>query len=368
MGQAPPGTSYNQEGNGYPLLAGAGDFGEMVPRSKKHTTAPSRVSKEWDLLLCIRASIGDLNWSNDEYCLGRGVAGLRPVEGKLDRHYLWHFVSAKKNQLAEKGTGSTFKQVNRSHISEWLIPLPSMPEQKRIATILGKAESLHRNRRKSIELSGDFLRSVFLEMFGDPGENSKNWARGTIRDLLSEARYGTSGKADIENGEFPILRMGNLTYSGSLDLSNLKYIDIELKDQEKYLVRNGDLLFNRTNSKELVGKTAVYDRKKPMAVAGYLIRLRPNERGNSYYISGYLNSAHGKTTLLSICKSIVGMANINAQEVQNIPILIPPVELQNKFERITKVVKTGLKRHGDSLQKIDELFASLRSRAFLGQL
>src|SRR5690606_38523782 len=144
MGQAPVGSSYNENGEGLALIAGAGDFGQTTPEPKKYTTEASTISKVDDLILCIRATTGDLNWSDKEYCLGRGVAGLRPISHMLDKNYLWHFIGANKNQLSAKGTGSTFKQVSRSHIAEWEIPLPPLPEQKRIAAILDKADAIRR--------------------------------------------------------------------------------------------------------------------------------------------------------------------------------------------------------------------------------
>ena len=105
------------------------------------------------------------------------------------------------------------------------------------------------------------------------------------------------------------------------------------------MAKNGDLLFNRTNSKELVGKTAVFDQVEPMAFAGYLIRVRTNEDGNPYYLWGFLNSAYGKHILKSMCKNIVGMANINAQELQDIEVPKPPRQLQNEYESHVKAVK-----------------------------
>ncbi|MBA7565562.1 Type-1 restriction enzyme EcoKI specificity protein [subsurface metagenome] len=152
------------------------------------------------------------------------------------------------------------------------------------------------------------------------------------------------------------------------DFSNLKYIDLKEKDKEKYLVKKGDLLFNRTNSKELVGKTAVYGLKESMAIAGYLIKVRVNSFANPYFIWGYLNSKHGKKTLENMCKSIVGMANINAQELQNIKILKPPIELQDKFAEIIKQIEVQKQLTQQSLQKSEELFQSLLQRAFKGEL
>ena len=105
-----------------------------------------------------------------------------------------------------------------------------------------------------------------------------------------------------------------------------------------------------------------------MAYAGYLVRLRTNERANPHYIAAYLNSAHGKMTLINMCKSIVGMANINAQELQDITICIPPIELQNKFAAITSAVRAHEIKMTDTHAEMDALFQSLSQKAFSGQL
>lgn len=367
MGQAPDGTSYNYEDAGFPLIAGAGDFGLRSPSPKKFTTQPTRLSEANDIILCIRATIGDLNWSDKAYCLGRGVAGLRPKPNELDRLYLWHFINANKQQLAALGTGSTFKQISRRDVETFEIPLPLLDEQRRIAAILDKADAIRRKRQQSIRLTEEFLRSTFLEMFGDPVTNPKGWDVATIRDLVSEVKYGTSDKASYE-GKYPILRMNNITYGGGWNFSDVKRIDIPEKELSKYLVHKGDILFNRTNSKELVGKTAVYRQDEPMAFAGYLIRVRPNQHNNSEYIAAYLNSNHGKSTLEGMCKSIVGMANINAQELQDIRIMKPPTELQNKFGSIVQSVINKNKALSTASGLTDDLFNSLTHRAFRGEL
>lgn len=245
---------------------------------------------------------------------------------KLDWRYL--FYALQNSRLDSKTITTSIPGLNRNDFYDTEIPLPPLDEQKRIAAILDKADAIRRKRQQAIQIADDFLRSVFLEMFGDPVTNPKGFELGTIRNFVKTANYGTSGKASETDGEYPILRMGNITYEGSWDFSNLKYIDLSEKEKSKYLAKKGDLLFNRTNSKELVGKTAVFEEEQPMAIAGYLVRVVANEKGNNYYISGYLNSLHGKKTLQNMCKSIVGMANINAQEMQDIPLLLPPKHLQ----------------------------------------
>lgn len=270
-------------------------------------------------------------------------------------------------QLEANSRGGNQKFVSLSSLRNMQIPLPPLPEQKRIAAILDKADSILRKRQEAVRLTDELLRSVFLDMFGDPVRNTKGWQEVTIRDLVSEVKYGTSDKASYE-GKYPILRMNNITYLGGWNFTDLKRIDIPEKELSKYLVRQGDILFNRTNSKELVGKTAVYRRDDPMAYAGYLIRIRSNKQNNSEYIAAYLNSTHGKKILESMCKSIVGMANINAQELQEIAIMQPPLELQNRYAVLVHSVERAKEKLITSSEVTDTLFNSLLQRVFKGGL
>lgn len=294
---------------------------------------------------------------------------VRPKNDKVDPGYLSAFFSTQNywNQIRSKSTGSAQVGVNSSKLKSLKVPLPPLPEQKRIAAILDQADALREKRRAAIAKLDELLQSVFLDMFGDPVTNPKGWPLGCIGDLLKDASYGTSSKASTA-GTWPILRMNNITYTGGWNFTNLKYIDLSEKEETKYLVCSGDILFNRTNSKELVGKTAVYREKDSKAYAGYLIRCRTNKYSVPDYISSYLNSRHGKLTLMGKCKSIIGMANINAKELQSIKILIPPIELQKDYEQRVSAILEFKHSLEPSMGKLDTLFHSLQQRAFRGEL
>jgi type I restriction enzyme, S subunit len=264
-------------------------------------------------------------------------------------------------------TGTTRGKLTKDAASRIELVLPPLPEQKRIAAILDKADAIRRKRQQAVKLTEELLRSVFLDMFGDPVTNPKGWKEVTIRDLVTEVKYGTSDKASYE-GKYPILRMNNITYKGGWDFRDLKRINMPEKELPKYLVCKGDILFNRTNSKALVGKTAVYRQDEPMIYAGYLIRVRPNQQNNSEYIAAYLNLSHGKKILENMCKNIVGMANINAQEFQDIPILQPPSELQNQYAVLVHSVEKAKEKLIASSEVTNSLFTSLLQRAFRGEL
>ena len=185
--------------------------------------------------------------------------------------------------------------------------------------------------------------------------------------LATSAAYGTSEKAS-DAGPVAVLRMGNISSTGRIDVNNLKYMELSDKEFERYTVRRGDILFNRTNSADLVGKTAVYRGEAPMAFAGYLVRLRLAPDADPEYLGALLNSQWAKTILRAMCKSIVGMANINANELQNIVVMVPPVDLQRQFADTTHAVLAREGIHESALGYHDELFASLQQRAFSGAL
>ncbi len=170
-------------------------------------------------------------------------------------------------------------------------------------------------------------------MFGDPIYNSKNWQVVQIGDIAKDVRYGTSNPA-VEGGKYPYLRMNNITVDGKLDLGDLKYIDISDYELEKYVVRKGDLLFNRTNSIELVGKTTTFNLNEDMIIAGYIIRVRLNNQMLPEVLSQYMNLEVIKSKLRDMAKGAVNQANINAQELQSIRVYLPDIDIQKKFVKI----------------------------------
>lgn len=257
------------------------------------------------------------------------------------------------------------KRVPVSIFDRYKIPLPPLPEQRRIAAILDKADAIRRKRRETIRLTENFLRSVFLDMFGDPVVNPKGWPMGTIHDLAESTQYGTSKKATT-SGAFPYVRMGNITYEGGWDFSDMKFIDLTGGEESRYLVHRGEVLFNRTNSRDLVGKTAMFRESKPMAYAGYLVKLIPNALGDGEYIAAAMNSASIKTYLRAKCKNIIGMANINAREFGAIPLPLPPVDLQRRFAEMVSRTLAARQRLEYAAAETETLFAALTQQAFSG--
>ncbi|WP_407951124.1 restriction endonuclease subunit S, partial [Parvibaculum sp.] len=288
------------------------------------------------------------------------LAALVPT-GRYDPVFLTYWL--RENPPSRLIKDPAYPSIRVGEIRNLNVPDVSLKEQRRIAMILDKADGVRRKREQALEMANELLQAAFLEMFGDPVGNRRGFRVGTIRDLLEEVRYGTAKKASESEGEFPVLRMGNITYSGSLDVGDLKYVDLNESEKQKYILNNGDILFNRTNSSDLVGKTAVFDLDGDFTYAGYLVRGRVNDKvADPYFISGYLNSRHGKSVLRAMCKSIIGMANINAQEFQNIKIMMPPLSLQKKYRQIVEGVSGHKILLSRQLTESGQMFSTLSAR------
>lgn len=313
------------------------------------------------LMTCI-GEIGKLGITTELSSSNQQITGLFPKDN-LDVKYLFYVVFNGKKELQNLANNAVVPILNNRQLGEYKIPLPSLEVQKAIAAKLDKAQEIIRYTEEIIANYDTLTQSLFIDMFGDPVKNEKGWEKGVIRDLCEEVKYGTSAKAD-EVGQYPYLRMNNITYEGYMSYTNLKYINVSLNDFEKYSVTKGDILFNRTNSKELVGKTGLIRDERVYIIAGYLIRVRVNSLANSYYLWAFLNSKWTKSTLQNMCKNIVGMANINAQELQNISIQIPPIALQNQFAERVAIIEAQKQQAQESLAKSQDLFNSLLQESF----
>ena len=315
------------------------------------------------ILYSIFATLGEVCILDIDAATNQAIAGITIKDEEIDQKYLYYFLCSIKPKIMKIGRGVAQNNINLSILRSLEMPIPSLEEQKKMAGVLDAATALATKRRRQLALLDTLTQSRFVEMFGIWPQNNKNWEIGTIKDVVSEVRYGSSRPA-VVGGKYPYLRMNNITYTGGLDLTDIKYIDIPDNELDKCTVRKGDVLFNRTNSRELVGKTCVYDRDDMMVLAGFVIRVRVNERVTPLFLSAFLNTDFSKHMLFNMCKNAIGQANINAKELQGIGIYIPPISLQNEFSEFVSEVdrqKAALRR---SLTALTTLKSALLQEYF----
>ena len=436
MGQSPPGVATNQNGEGVPLVGGASDIGKLNPNPSKYTTAPTKQCQVNDLILCIRATIGKVCFADKIYCLGRGVAGLRPV--LVNKDWILHFIKLSEQKLVSLGTGTTFKQIDKKILSSFEIPIPPLNEQERITK---KIESLQLRSSKARKALGaipllleKFRQSVLASAFRgdltadwraqnpdiestskllertrkerrmrwekdelakmkarsktpkddkwkkkykepDPLETAKlknlpiSWVSVALDELCRGFSYGSSSKS-ASKGKIPVLRMGNIQ-NGEIDWNDLVYSSND-DEVEKYSLQPDTVLFNRTNSPELVGKTAIYRGERPAIFAGYLIKCETLSGLNPEYLNYVLNASFSRIHCLRVKSDSVSQSNINATKLGRFEIPFCSLEEQ---EEIVRQVKKTLKLQTSVKDRISELISSVESldqsilsKAFLGEL
>ncbi len=314
------------------------------------------------VILSSRAPIGKTAIAGCEMCCNQGFKNLICSDA-IYNEYLYFFLKSKTDYLNSLGRGATFKEISKSIVESIEIPLPEVNQQKEIAEKFKKLEQLISLRKQQLAKLDELVKARFVEMFGTFPANPFRWSIGKIQDVVSDVRYGSSRPA-VEGGKYPYLRMNNITYSGELDLRDTKRIDIPDSELDKCTVRRGDVLFNRTNSKELVGKTCVYNRDELMVLAGFVIRVRINERIRPEVLSAFLNMDFSKRMLIGMCKTAIGQANINAKELQNIDLYIPPIELQDQFVTLKNKVDQQKQTVQQSLEKLELMRKALMQEYF----
>ena len=287
------------------------------------------------------------------------LACITPNED-ISEYLRYYFNYHKPNQLVKD---AAYPSISLSDVGNLVVDMKPESERNEIVSVLQHTESIITLRQQQLQKLNELVKARFVEMFGIYPANPKGWETGTIRDVVSDVRYGSSRPA-VDGGKYPYLRMNNITYGGELDLSDTKRIDIPDNELDKCTVRRGDVLFNRTNSKELVGKTCVYNRDDMMVLAGFVIRVRVSERILPEFLSEFLNTEFSKQMLLAMCKTAIGQANINAQEIQNIGLYLPPIELQRKFVQFKEQTDKSKVAVQKALDEAQLLFDSLMQKYF----
>lgn len=318
-----------------------------------------------DYLIGMDGNFRCRRWAGPQALLNQRVCRLRNFTPEVLPEYVFYGIQPKLNAIEASTSFATVKHISTRQILDIELPLPNLPEQRLIVDLLSRAEGIVRLRREAEKKATELIPALFLDMFGDPATNPKGWPVTTIGEVIESAEYGSSTKASSDGAGLPLIRMGNVDYAGNLDLTDLKHVELSDGGIKKYRLEAGDILFNRTNSKELVGKTGLWDGSCEAIAASYFIRVRvKRENLNPFYLWAFMNSAHMKRVLFDTARGAIGQANINARELRGFGILVPPLAAQDKFERQCRDI-AGLKdQQSIATSKAKSTFDALLAQTF----
>jgi type I restriction enzyme S subunit len=260
--------------------------------------------------------------------------------------------------------------INQTRLEGLSIPIPPLETQRKIVAILDKAEETKRLRAKSNELTQKFLQSVFLEMFGDPMQNPRNYGKSFLGDI-SEVVSGVTKGRKMAGPAFmvPYLRVANVQ-DGYLDLDEVKQIEATKDELAAFKLEYGDIVITEGGDPDKLGRGSVWRGQIPNCIhQNHIFRLRVNSNVVHHeYLSWLLGSNYGKRYFLKSSKQTTGIATINSKQLKGFPVILPPLELQQEFARIVEYFQQ-LNANVDHCDlEFERLQAALMSAAFKGEI
>ena len=358
MGQSPESSSYNEAGKGIPFFQGNADFGKLHPTVRVWCDAPTKIAEQGDILISVRAPIGALNIADVQCCIGRGLAALTVNERLCYQKYLWYALECKVDELNSKGTGSTFKAINKKTLAETEIPLPPLDEQRRIAAVLDKVSDLIAKRREQLDKLDELVKARFVEMFGDPSANSQ-WPTQKL-SKLGELNRGVSkhrprNDPDLLGGPYPLIQTGDVSNSG-LYISDYSSTYSELGLAQSRLWKEGTLCITIAAN---IAQTSIlaFDACFPDSVVGFL----PGEKTNAVFVH-YWFSFFQK--ILEEQAPQVAQKNINLKILSDLDVIVPPYNLQADFSDFVRQAEKSKLTIQQSLDKLEVLKKSLMQQYF----
>jgi len=224
MGQSPPSSAYNTARNGLPFFQGKAEFGDLFPAPSKWCSKPIKIARQKDVLISVRAPVGDVNIAPFECCIGRGLAAIR-AKTDLDSLYLFYYLATAKKRLESEGRGTTFKAIGKSVLENFKLPLPSFLEQQRIAHVLSRIQQAIKRQDKIIEATKNLKKSLMQKLFtegightefkdSEIGQIPKNWEVVRLGEVVTDFFGGgtpSTTNREYWDGEIPWMTSAFIT-------------------------------------------------------------------------------------------------------------------------------------------------------------
>ncbi len=347
---------------------------ELHTFSEKPSRANQNVSSG-DLILARMqgtVKVKLINNEDENIIVSTGLLVLRP-KINADSKYLFHLLKSSnfQNDKDKLCTGATQKAINNSNFENIEIPLPNLATQQRIATILDQADAIIQNNRAIVQKYDALTQSLFLDMFGDPVKNEKGWEKNNCRNILKVIGGGVFKSSDYVKNGIPLIRIGSVNKGYFDDRETVFIPETYIKTHKKYLVYPNDLLITLTGT---VGKNdygnvfKLGNDYEKYYLNQRVAKFEINEtKIDSVFFEFYLKQNEIKKLLTSVSRG-VRQANISNEDIYNLEIILPSINLQNKFAERVAMIEAQKQQAQLELAKSEELFASLLQRAFKGEL
>ncbi|KYC45933.1 MAG: Type-1 restriction enzyme MjaXIP specificity protein [Candidatus Methanofastidiosum methylothiophilum] len=327
--------------------------------------------KDTVLIAMYGATVGKTAILKKEATTNQAICAILPNFEIFVPEFIRYYFVVARVELLKQRYGGAQPNISQTIIKNTLVPKPPLPEQRKIAAILSTVQKAIETENKLIERTRELKKAMMHKLFteGTRGEKQKMTEIGPIPEswevmrlgdsnMLTSTQYGLSLKGS-EEGKYPILRMNNLT-NGYITPSDLQFVIIDETTFYKFRLDKGDILFNRTNSLELVGKASIFNLDSEFVFASYLIRLKTNPNLlNPYFLNFYINWEITQSRLKGLASRGVSQANISATRLKSFQIPKPSIFEQQAIADILSNIDQKIEHHTTKKQKLEELFRTL---------
>ena len=309
------------------------------------------------------------------------VHRLRPIVKEVDPRFYVYFLQAGFTQLGiyeGAGNKTTIPNLSRSRLAGLDVPQPPLAEQQAINCVLSHVRDAIKVQDRSVASSQALKRAAMQTLFtrGLRGEAQKetevgslpeSWGVTAIDDVAVTTQYGLSVRGRT-SGTYPILRM-NCQEDGKVHYRNLQFVYLDSKSYDTFRLRPGDLLFNRTNSIDLVGRMAIIEDDRPAVFASYLVRLVVDvDRCIPEFLNYFMNWPRTQGEIKKLASRAVGQANINASKLRTVLLPLPTIDEQQNIAAILDAIDRKIDLHRRKRSVLEELFEALLHNLMTGKI
>ena len=341
---------------------------EMISK-EGYDNSSAKLFPKNTVLVSIFASVGKVGLLKIDAATNQAIVGIQPDNSKIMNKYLYYFLKQFSPSIQQEGQTGTQKNINLDILKKITVKYCQLPIQKKIISVIDQVYEIDENRKESMELTEKLILSIFIKFFGDPATNPKKWPIIELSKVL---------KGKLQNGLFKLdsfygkgtktVWVENISTTGcKLIDHSLKQVNLSEQEKSQFRLENKDILITRSSHLGRIGvgvMNVVDDLSDDVIFESHIIRMKlDSEQINPYFLVTYFKTKFARQEIFNRSKEGT-MTTISQPDVRELPLFLPPINLQNKFEDAIREIEPLIENQTISESYISNLLDSINKKIF----